>query len=77
MGSEQQSDDTDLFSLCGVFCGRLDAVTAYLVFLLELLHRTKLQQTHVDQLLQVLVKYEDVFPDSKNTSMLSLELNSR
>lgn len=43
MGSEQQSDDKDLFSLCGVFCGRLDAVTAYLVFLLELLHRTKLQ----------------------------------
>ena len=49
-------------SLCVVF-----SVTAYLVFLLELLHGTKLQQTHVDQLLQVLVKYEDVFPDLKNT----------
>ena len=68
MGSEQ---------LCGVFCSRLDTLTAYLVFILELLHRTKLQQTHVDQLLQVLVKCEDVFPDFKNAWMLNLESQSR
>lgn len=39
------------------------SVNVYLVFLLELLHETKLQQTHADQLLQVLMKIEDVFPD--------------
>lgn len=76
-------DDEDLFFLCGET--RLDVVTVYLIFLLELLHRTKLQQTHVDQLLQVLVKCEDVFPNVKKpinpqfriTAMMSSGENKR
>lgn len=46
----------------------------YLIFVHVLLYRTKLQQTHVDQLLQVLVEWEEVFPDMKNPETQRLEL---
>lgn len=39
---------------------------ANLVFLFELLCGSKVQQTHVDQLLEVLVKSKDVLPEIKN-----------
>lgn len=54
------------YSPCGV-----DA--AYLVFVRELLHRTKQQQAHVDQLLQVHMERKDVSPEVENTQMLHLE----
>lgn len=39
---------------------------ANLVFLFELLCGSKVQQTHVDQLLEVLVKSKDVLPERKS-----------
>lgn len=48
--------------------------TVNLVFLLELLHRTKLHQTHVDQFLKVLVKWKDVLAKIKNPKVLQLGL---
>lgn len=63
-GSDQGSLQTKIF-LCGVFVADL-WFSVYLVFLLELLHRPKLQHTHVDQPLQVLMKGENVSPDINN-----------
>lgn len=40
--------------------------TTDLVLLLELLHGTKVQEAHVHQLLQVLMKRKDVFPGHRN-----------
>lgn len=68
-----ESDDGELFYLGGLFV--VDLVNVYLVFLLELLHRTKMQQAHVDQPLEVLMKCKDIFPDEKNPSKKNLELN--
>jgi len=48
-------------------------VSLYLVFILELLHRAKLQQAHVGQLLQLLVKGEDVLPERGNRHILQSE----
>lgn len=70
-----ESDDEELFYLGGVFVA--DLVNVYQVFLLELLLRTKVQQTHVDQPLEVLMKCKDVFPDIKNPKIENLELNAQ
>lgn len=40
---------------------------ANLVFLFEFLCGSKVQQTHVDQLLEVLVKSKDVLPEIKKS----------
>lgn len=45
----------------------LKPAAANLVFLFEFLCGSKVQQTHIDQLLEVLVKSKDVLPEIKNS----------
>lgn len=50
---------------------------ANLVFLFEFLCGSKVQQTHVDQLLEVLVKSKDVLPEVKNRKAAGESLQQR
>lgn len=50
---------------------------AHLVFLFELLCGTKVQQAHVDQLLEVLVESKDVPPEGRSRTVIRLAPSSQ
>lgn len=54
--------------LLSVFAFAVTDCVVYLVFFLEFLRRAELQQTHVDQPLQVFMKHKDVLPETKTNT---------